>query len=201
MQPVRGVIRNEARASVEELPDEKIKTPLQRAIQILKRHRDIRFENDPNGRPSSIIVTTLAAKAYGQQENLFSALIAIATDMDKQIEYDGEGRPVVCNPVNPNENLAEKWQEHPERFTKFQEWLSAVRTDLSELLRVQGLSEISRFLESRFGNRFVKAAVERYGESLGRANEAGLLGQGAGGVSVVGDRRKNPVPRNTFFGS
>lgn len=39
------------------------KTPLQRAVQILKRHRDIMFAGDED-KPVSIIITTLAAKAY-----------------------------------------------------------------------------------------------------------------------------------------
>ena len=34
------------KCDVEEVPDYKIKTPLQRSIQILKRHRDVLFNKD-----------------------------------------------------------------------------------------------------------------------------------------------------------
>lgn len=45
------------------------KTPLQRAVQILKRHRDIMFAGDED-KPVSIIITTLAAKAYQEKVRL-----------------------------------------------------------------------------------------------------------------------------------
>ena len=51
---------------VEELVLSRARSPLQKAIQILKRHRDIYFSNkeDSDNRPSSIIITTLCAMAY-----------------------------------------------------------------------------------------------------------------------------------------
>ncbi len=51
------------KASIDEVPDYQVKTPLQRAIQILKRHRDIMFMDDSEHIPISIIITTLAAQA------------------------------------------------------------------------------------------------------------------------------------------
>jgi len=43
----------------------RVKTPLQKAIQLLKRHRDIMFQDeDAKDAPISIIITTLAAKSY-----------------------------------------------------------------------------------------------------------------------------------------
>lgn len=53
--------------SIEDVPEWRIRTPLQRAVQILKRHRDIYFANDHENCPVSIILTTLAAKAYNNQ--------------------------------------------------------------------------------------------------------------------------------------
>jgi hypothetical protein len=42
-------------ATIDELPTFRWKTPLQRCVQILKRHRDIRFANQPESKPISII--------------------------------------------------------------------------------------------------------------------------------------------------
>ena len=50
-------------ASVDDVPVFAWKTPLQRSIQILKRHRDVMFWNSPNLRPISMIITTLSAHA------------------------------------------------------------------------------------------------------------------------------------------
>ncbi len=63
----RKFLAEQLRANIEDVPDYKVKTPLQRAIQILKRHRDIMFANDPDGMPISIIISTLAAHAYNNE--------------------------------------------------------------------------------------------------------------------------------------
>lgn len=42
---------------------------LQRIVQILKRHRDIMFNGDED-KPISIIITTLASRAYRGETNL-----------------------------------------------------------------------------------------------------------------------------------
>ena len=67
--------------SVEDVPEWKVKTPLQRGIQLLKRHRDIYFENDSDDKPVSIIITTLAGKAYRGETDLWSALLSVVQDM------------------------------------------------------------------------------------------------------------------------
>ena len=54
-----------AYASVEEMKVYEVKAPLQQYVQILKRHRDIWFSERPNhSAPRSIVITTLAGKAY-----------------------------------------------------------------------------------------------------------------------------------------
>ena len=89
-------------ATVDELPAYKWKTPLQRAVQILKRHRDVMFEQDPDGKPHSIIITTLAAEVYGGESDLISALVRILAEMGHMVNIS---RPRVPNPVNPLEDF------------------------------------------------------------------------------------------------
>ena len=64
-------------ASVELIPDALIRTPLQRAVQILKRHRDMYFKDQLDVKPISIIITTLAAMAYDGETELYTTLINI----------------------------------------------------------------------------------------------------------------------------
>ena len=64
-------------ADITPIREYKIKTPLQKAIQILKRHRDKMFENDDShSAPISIIITTLAAHLYNNEDNIYDALFA-----------------------------------------------------------------------------------------------------------------------------
>lgn len=71
------------------LPDYKVRTPLQHSIMILKRHRDMMFARDEiNCCPISIIITTLAAHAYGGQDDVGEALFAILAGMERHILRD-----------------------------------------------------------------------------------------------------------------
>ena len=49
---------------VSENPGYKVKTPLQRIVQVLKRHAEVMFEQKMEYKPSSIVITTLSTKAY-----------------------------------------------------------------------------------------------------------------------------------------
>ncbi|PKO99328.1 MAG: nucleotidyltransferase [Bacteroidetes bacterium HGW-Bacteroidetes-2] len=64
----------EAKVESEPLPDELyLKTPLQRAVQLIKRYRDIYFENK-DYRVSSIVITTLVAELYNGEGSIFDAI-------------------------------------------------------------------------------------------------------------------------------
>lgn len=132
---VRQALIKEARADVEKVPFYKYKTPLQRAIQILKRHRDIVFEKDSDDKPVSIIITTLASKAYQNEPSLYEALLNIIDRIPNQFD-SLNGQIAVLNPVNSKENFADKWNEYPERKTKFFNWLHSLSGGLTDVLKL-----------------------------------------------------------------
>lgn len=148
------------RASIEDIPEYKIKTPLQRSIQILKRHRDLMFVKDPDNKPISIIITTLAAHAYRNERDLLEALINIVDNMPGYIQKI-DGVSWVANPVNPFENFADKWQKHPRQEMSFQLWLQQVRSDLKSALQLRDISAISESFRSKLGDRIVSQATKR----------------------------------------
>ena len=103
-------------ANVEEVPEWQVKTPLQRVIQILKRHRDIHFQNNQDNRPISIIINTLTARVYRNQASVYDALTQIIQDIESNCGKSGfvenrNGRWWIANPVDPDENFADKWNE------------------------------------------------------------------------------------------
>jgi len=63
-------------ADTDAVPDVHVKTTLQRAIQILKRHRDIRFCNQTNEKfkPISMVITVLAAQVYQNESTIHETL-------------------------------------------------------------------------------------------------------------------------------
>lgn len=177
----RIVVARSLKASVEEVPDYKVKTPLQRSIQILKRHRDFRFKNDRDDRPASIIISTLAARAYNNEADLLEALVNIVKNMPSFIEQDTEGRALIRNPVSPPgykpENFADRWLDHPQRETKFRNWMKQVREDIDSALRSGSYQEMVAELQPRFGDRIViesesRAFPERHGSKVVAASVA-----------------------------
>ena len=146
--------RTQITASVDDIPDYKVKTPLQRAIQLLKRHRDCMFEDDGDHKPISIILTTLAAHAYNEEASISAALQSILTGMDQYIEYRG-GQAWVVNPVNPAENFADKWAEEPKKRENFYNWLEQARHDFAMYLRASGFDDIPTVLKEHLGTGFI----------------------------------------------
>ena len=141
-------------ASVEEIPDHRVKTPLQRANQLLKRHRDCMFADDAEHKPISIIITTLAGHAYNEEASLTAALQSILTEMDRYIEYRDDVA-WVANPVNPTENFADKWAEEPKKRENFYRWLTQARQDFGMYLRASRFDEVPPSLNSRLGSALV----------------------------------------------
>ncbi len=149
----RQVVAKRMNASVEEVPDYKVKTPLQRAVQILKRHRDTVFGEDEH-KPISVIITTLAAHSYDNEASLASAMEKIVFGMEGFIQQQN-GRAYIPNPVNPLENFADKWAEEPKKEQKFRSWLEQLKTDYQSLLSSHDLSGQRVLLEKRFGERTI----------------------------------------------
>lgn len=146
-------------AKVEDIPDHEVKTTLQKSVQLLKRHRDTMFAEDMDYRPISIILTTLAAHSYGNEERLVDALSSILRTMDRHIE-DRDGEKWIANPVNPAENFADRWAEDPELEAAFDRWLEAARQDFGLYLNGARSTEIPHVLAERLGSKAVRRAVE-----------------------------------------
>lgn len=157
----RILLAESSRSRVEDVPEYKVKTPLQRAVRILKRHRDIMFADNQDDKPISIIITTLAAHAYNNEDDLLEALVNIINDMPLYIQRK-DGIPWISNPVNPLENFADKWQAYPRREKNFRNWLQQVRTDLNTALESKGINAIGDSLKPRFGERVINEALKHF---------------------------------------
>ena len=152
----------EIHAEVEEIEDFDVRTPLQRLIQILKRHRDERF-NDDKDKPISIIITTLAAQAYNNEADLAEALLDVVPRMRDYIKKR-DGAWWVPNPVNPEENFADKWTEKPRKAELFLKWIDVLEREYKELLTDQGFAKIGDFLRKAFGRRDAEAAMAKHSD-------------------------------------
>lgn len=166
--------------SIEEVPDQLVKTPLQRAIQILKRHRDLRFAGHEweADKPISMIITTLSAKLYQNEADVYSALKNILEKLNVHAqllnpnyllseEYSSlqlitkkpDGTWFIPNPVNPDENFADKWHENDDRKARaFFLWVAWVYTDLIEIIENTDFPRTKKLLSHRFGEQLIEKA-------------------------------------------
>lgn len=139
------------KAQIDDLPLYKRKSPLQRSIQLLKRHRDQMFKDDPNVKPISVIITTIAAKAYSGKNSIDIALQEI---LDELKQFSDSGNTVVPNPVNPEENFADRWTmpqyEDLHLRENFTAWVTQVRIDFATLVS----SDDTRFIAEHAMQKF-----------------------------------------------
>lgn len=130
LQRIAALVVGNAYRSIDEVPSYEWKTPLQRAIQILKRHRDVMFRDSPEFAPISMIITVLASKAYRGEATLGEALKTIVEQMPRQV---GERKPRITNPVNPGEDFADRWAGDPRYEKEFWRWHAKVKGDIEKL--------------------------------------------------------------------
>lgn len=146
-------------ANVEDVPEWQVKTPLQRVVQILKRHRDIYFQRSQDNRPASIIITTLVARAYNNQSNIYDALVEVIRTIESNFGKPGfienrNGRWWVANPVE-DENFADKWNDHPERREAFMQWLKRISEDFIGVSKKQTIAEAIDLLRPTLGDQIM----------------------------------------------
>lgn len=158
--------------------------PLQRVVQLLKRHRDIYFKNqtDPEvkkQKPISCVITTLAARAYRGEEELIDALWGVVNRMEDEIEFKLDprlGKEVewISNPTNFSENFADRWNDEGSvRRENFYRWLDQVKADLRDAQSKTGLHNISESLKNSFGKDAVLKTFSDYGTRSRLLTESG----------------------------
>lgn len=191
---------------ISKVPSHKVKTTLQRAIQLLKRHRDIMYRSAPKSQkdnaPISIIITTLAAHAYNNEGSVFEALDSILNNMQNFIE-NRDGVYWVENPTMPEENFAEKWNAEPQKRTEFVRWLGQAKQEiLTAPSEVFGLHKISETMEHSFGSNIVRKSFSDLGYQTKENRDAGNLYVAGltGGLTTSSDSSAQKVGGHTFFG-
>lgn len=181
-------------ASIDDVPSQLIRTPLQRVIQILKRHRDVRFAGHKleNDKPISMVITILASQIVKNEQcrvlDTFTLLNFIVTKLSEYADLIANGnskmstiqnaiikrnftenRWYIPNPINPAENFADRWHENNNQKAKaFFDWIKWVQADLVEVLNDPDFNEDS--FKVTFGNSIVEKAVTGYNSRFPQQN-------------------------------
>jgi hypothetical protein len=135
------------RATIEDVPPYEWKTPLQRSIQILKRHRDVMFRDNCEIAPISMIITNLAARAYVGETDIAVALVNIVNKMPDFVRAE---RPRIPNPADPAEDYADKWSKDLRLEKAFWDWHHTVKNDLRTIRCLIGTTDLGERIERLF---------------------------------------------------
>ena len=162
--------------NIEEVPDYKVKTTLQVALQILKRYRDKKFENNLENKPISIILTTIMAQIYTGENNVYELIKKFSNNYYKYIKIK-DGIEWVENPLNSEENYADKWQIHPERKEAFKFFVSELKNDIvnNTFITSGDLLEESKSYKEIFGTKIVEKAYASIGKQAKTLRENGNM--------------------------
>jgi hypothetical protein len=174
------------------------KEPLQLAVQLLKRWRDLAFE-DQCLAPISVVLTTLAATYYQGEDSVSDALSTILAGIANAIacaDLNGE-RIVVCNPSNPREDFGERWDANPAAYSAFRGGIRKLQKEWAVIV-TRG-REANKELERLFGE-YVRTALLKRTLRLQEARRAGVLAVGSTGTITGLGSGATRIPQNVFHG-
>ncbi|HWZ63654.1 MAG TPA: nucleotidyltransferase [Steroidobacteraceae bacterium] len=159
----------EKRAQIDDVPIYRRKTALQRVVQLLKAHRDSMFASAPDSKPTSIVLTTIAAAAYEANESLTDSMTRV---LDALEAFRRSNSDIVFNPVNPEENFADRWklpEYRPLRLKEnFHHWIIQARADFQYLMSAPGAVALMKRAQSALKVRLDEnAAAAALGAAAG----------------------------------
>lgn len=174
------------------------KAPLKLAVQLLKRARDVAFADDCDSAPPSIVLTTLAALHYNGEETICGALSGILLRIVDSVPT-GQ-RLVVLNPMNPQEDFSERWEDQA-LYMAFIRFISGLHRSWQILLATRGMPNVALQLQQLFGEQLAKSVIKEQAESVTKARNAGQLGIRRAAAVLSGlSAECMPVPKNLFYG-
>jgi hypothetical protein len=187
----------------ENLPvdDFKNKKPLQRSVQLIKRYRDIYFQNDDTYKTSSIILTTIAAHSYNGEDSIYDSIDKIVNNILSSINSTS-GRLKILNPMNHEEDFTDKWDSEPEYYYAFKQFVTHLFDEWQKLKKENGVIEEGNTLKGLFGNDILIKAHSRQTEALETYRNANKLRiNNPSGILTTAAVGTSKVKSNTFFGN
>ena len=192
--------------AAQELPKDDpnhLKQPLQHAVQLVKRYRDIYFENREDLAPSSIVLTTLIAQLYTGESSIYDTINNFVQRFKASVAHERQySRQFhVINPVLPQEIFTKKWETNPKLFYAFIEFVNSLSQLWQEINEATG-NDLFELLKKSFGTGAFEDAYKKHGEFVAEMRKKARTGinretgmaVGFGGAGVHRDKQ------NTFHG-
>ncbi|MFI3252644.1 MAG: hypothetical protein R3Y60_05860 [bacterium] len=129
-------------SSYEDIPDEYIITNLQKCIMLLKRNRDVYYQNKKDvNKPISGAICVLAATAckykkhFVNLESMFREIVQFMASLHSNpniLFKDSHGKWNLLNPANGLDNLVDSWSSDND-FETFNKWIKSIEKSIPEI--------------------------------------------------------------------
>ncbi|MDD2387916.1 MAG: nucleotidyltransferase, partial [Bacteroidales bacterium] len=107
----------------------------------------------------------------------------------------------ISNPVNEEENFADKWPENPKKEQNFYKWLNKVKSDLASTLGQKGIHRIQESFSKSFGEDLIKTSFRKIADRAYENREAGNLHMKMGsGILSSETFKSTSVKSHNFHG-
>ena len=168
-------------ASVKDIPNALDRSSIQRVIQIMKYHRDnyyLHLKDGDDIKPISAIITMLVAsisKSANPSLDVFELLNFVLSELniyslqqtlspyEFRVKYgnrsilhrDENKKWILQNPANPEDNLADKWNQNSRIPEMFFRWITACKNDLIVALELHD-EGFRTAAENAFGSQTIQ---------------------------------------------
>ncbi len=172
--------------------------PLRRAVQLVKRYRNIYCDRTKKEPVRSIVICALMGEITsftGDTAQIISSFCDYVNGLIKK----HNGNPFdVKNPV-VDEILTEKWHEGT-NYQDFVDMMEALTTDIRAIQKCSSNSEVNSLTKKMFGEEVTNAAIVRHARILNESRQAGKLSVDQSGTLNT-QSSGVPVKKNTFYGN
>ncbi len=206
-----------AKADSEEMPDQEPAHRKSKAVivlQLMKRWRNVRFDERKTRRPPSVMMAKLIADAANSTETLSEELLHQAQAMrDELNRWHRAGLLIhVANPVCAEDVLTDRWPGSLHEQAAFIADLEDLIAKVERLIAGCSLEEMRALMADLFGEAPTGETFKAFNEQMGAAIRegrsqytpgSGRLSLPASGLiaGVAAPSAARTAPGNTFFGT
>lgn len=171
--------------------------PLRRAVQLVKRYRDIYCEKNEAYPVRSIVICTLMGMVNNYSGDTIQ-IIQNFCDYVNALIKRSQGKPFeVKNPV-VNEVLTEKWSEG-DNYNDFVKMMNSLTKDVAELRTYSINSDVNQIVKKMFGETVTNAVITDFARTINEARTNDNLSVTSKGI-ITTENTGTKVKKNTFYG-
>lgn len=136
--------------SIEKVNLDSRRNILQRSVQLMKRHRDVYFADNPDEGPASVIITALTGLSYDGEQSIEEILINGPIQWISHIGFKNDGLSIKI-PSLPDDDYADKWNEDGHIVVDaFLKWHRQLIIDLDNLFRQSSFDDFISISKKMF---------------------------------------------------